>query len=303
MSIRERESARMHVLRLVTGVAMATLLAACGGSSSGGGPLAGPAPGSSANPDPGVVHVHGLGIDPVDGTLYAATHAGLFRIPATGGAVRVAERFQDTMGFTVVGPSTFLGSGHPDVQKDPSLPPRLGLIRSTDAGESWKPISLLGKADFHALHFGGGRLTGWDSGSGALMVSTDQGETWETRSRLALYDFAVSPTSPDVILATTDSGLVRSTDGGRTFSPADGPVLTVLTWPTVDQLAGVDPQGRLQVSTDRGATWQPRGELPGPAEALTWDGKSMYAAVGTGIHASADGGQTWRVRYRDSATG
>jgi hypothetical protein len=26
----------------------------------------------------------------------------------------VTERFQDSMGFTVVGPDYFLGSGHPD---------------------------------------------------------------------------------------------------------------------------------------------------------------------------------------------
>lgn len=35
--------------------------------------------------DPGVTHVHGLGIDPADGTLYAATHHGVFRILRRGG--------------------------------------------------------------------------------------------------------------------------------------------------------------------------------------------------------------------------
>ena len=36
--------------------------------------------------DPGIEHVHGLGVDPADGVLYAATHYGLFRLPEGGEA-------------------------------------------------------------------------------------------------------------------------------------------------------------------------------------------------------------------------
>lgn len=158
--------------------------------------------------------MHGLGVDPADGALYAATHFGLFRLPADGPeATRVANRYQDTMGFTVVGPNSFLGSGHPDSRED--LPPRLGLIESTDGGESWQPLSLAGEADFHTLHAAHGNVYGYEAGSGEFMVSDDRVE-WETRSRLAMRDFAVSPTDPDTLLATTERGLARSTDGGRT---------------------------------------------------------------------------------------
>src|SRR5207302_1327423 len=62
-----------------------------------------PKPGDLAG-DPGVSHVHGLGIDPADGTLYVATHYGTFRIPDRGPAQRVGASYQDTMGFTVAGP-------------------------------------------------------------------------------------------------------------------------------------------------------------------------------------------------------
>src|SRR5687768_6438573 len=61
--------------------------------------------------DPGPVHVHGLGINPSDGSLFIATHTGLFRVAADSRkAVRVGDRFQDTMGFSVAGPDRFLGS-------------------------------------------------------------------------------------------------------------------------------------------------------------------------------------------------
>src|SRR3712207_2390347 len=89
--------------------------------------------------DPGPVHVHGLGINPRDGALFIATHTGLFRAgPDESKASRVGGRYQDTMGFTVVGPDRFLGSGHPDGRD--GEPPFLGLIQSTDAGRTWDSV-------------------------------------------------------------------------------------------------------------------------------------------------------------------
>ena len=84
---------------------------------------------------PVIAHVHGLGISPTDGSLHVATHTGTYRINGEGPVERVGKTAQDTMGFTVVGPNHFLGSGHPDAAGfRQGKPPRLGLIESTDAG-------------------------------------------------------------------------------------------------------------------------------------------------------------------------
>lgn len=146
--------------------------------------------------DPGPVHVHGLGIDPADGALFIATHTGLFRVDKSERqASRVTDRRQDTMGFTIVGPHRFLGSGHPDVReaREQGLPPLLGLIESTDAGESWRPISLRGEADFHVLRFAGERVYGYDATNDRLLVSTDRGRTWR-RSRSPVRSSTPHPT-------------------------------------------------------------------------------------------------------------
>jgi hypothetical protein len=66
---------------------------------------------ATATQELGLEHVHGLGVDPADGVLYAATHFGLWRIPEQGQATRVADRYQDTMGFTVVGPGASWARG------------------------------------------------------------------------------------------------------------------------------------------------------------------------------------------------
>ena len=248
--------------------------------------------------DPGVVHVHGLGVDPADGTLYAATHLGLFRIPDEGAARRVGNRYQDTMGFTTTGPGTFLGSGHPDAREN--LPPLLGLIESTDGGETWQPRSLLGEADFHALHAAHGKVYGFDSTSSTLMISDDR-KKWDRRARLPMRDFAVSPTDADVLVATTDRGVMRSTDGGRRFAPTSVPALSVLAWNSAGELYGVSPTGQVFLSTDGGDSWDRRGQLNGEPEAITVHEGRIYVSLHKdGIYQSENGGRSWTLRYRDA---
>lgn len=242
-------------------------------------------------------HVHGLGIDPTDGTLVAATHFGLFQV-AGGVATRIGNA-QDTMGFTVAGHGRYLGSGHPDFTEDDK--PLLGLIESVDAGQSWSPVSLRGEADFHVLRIRHDSIWGYDSTSNTVMVSSD-GRTWDRRSRLPVRDFVVSPGSPDQLLATTDRGLVRSGTGGRSWEEVPGaPALVVLAWPRSDVLYGVDVAGVMHVSGDTGATWSARGSTGGPPEALTATEAqplNLHVAVrGRGIAASTDGGLTYTDVY------
>lgn len=288
-------------MRVRIPAAALTAVLAIAGCSGGDGNTDGQ-PAIDPADDPGVAHVHGLGVDPADGVLYAATHFGLFALPEEGKATRIADRFQDTMGFTVVGPNTFLGSGHPDFQKDPELPPRLGLIRSNDAAKTWESVSLSGEVDFHALHSADGSVYGWDAGSSRLMRSADGGKTWDTRSNLGLRDFVVSAADAEVLLATTEKGLVRSSDGGRTFTGVpNAPVLAVLAWQQSDEVFGVDPSGIVYASADGGRSWEERGTVGGEPEALAVNDEDLYAAAtGRGVLASSDGGRTWTVRYSES---
>lgn len=255
--------------------------------------------------DLGVEHVHGLGVDPADGMLYAATHFGLFRVPEDGDAERIADRYQDTMAFTVAGPQTFLGSGHPDFQRDPDFPTRLGLIRSVDAGESWDIVSLGDEADLHVLRVAHGRIYAWDAGTGRVMVSTDEGQTWETRSTLDLRDLTVDPEDPEVLLAATERGVLRSEDGGRTWAPLPGaPVVALLAWPAGGSLYGITSEGAVHHSADGGATWAVRGTVDGGPEALYADFRhgveKMYVAISPAtILMSGDGGASFTVRYAE----
>jgi hypothetical protein len=189
--------------------------------------------------DPGPVHVHGLGVNPAEGALFVATHTGLFRAPRGElRAQRVADRYQDTMGFTVTGPNRFLGSGHPDGRD--KLPPFLGLIRSADAGRTWEPVSLMGERDFHVLEAAGDRIYGYgsdfDSKRASLLVSDDGGRSWTERDPPEpLAALAIDPQDPQRVVAAGKNGTYLSTDGGdawRTLSSESG----LLAWTGADAL-------------------------------------------------------------------
>jgi hypothetical protein len=244
--------------------------------------------------EPGPVHVHALGLNPGDDSLFIATDTGLFRLEPNA---ERAERYQDTMGFTVAGPDHFLGSGHPDLRDD--LPPLLGLIESRDAGETWTP-TLLGKADFHALRLRGDLLVGYDATSGRVMISRDRGGSWRSaRPPEPLVDLVIDATSAQRLLAAGESRLFSSGDGGSTWKQLEEGT-GLLAWPRRDRLYLLDGGGGLWLSPDGGRRWQQRGDIGGrPAALLATSTGSLFTATHEGeIKHSRDGGVSWTTRSR-----
>lgn len=257
----------------------------CGGS---GGEAA-----SSAS----IEHIHGLGVNPKDQSLVVATHNGLYRVPAGSGELtRIGESDNDFMGFTVVGPDEFLGSGHPATLSNAVNP--LGLIRSNDGGLAWTNVSLEGEADFHSLRTSGQSVYGLVEGR--LLASADGGQTWDEGSApVELFDVAIDPGDTDHIVAASDQGLYSSKDGGGEWRRVSDRV-GLLAWAPADALHLVDGTGATHVSTNGGKTWSHAGQAGGLPAALYASGDDqLYAALDTGaIVESADGGTTWSTRVQ-----
>ncbi|WP_137990799.1 F510_1955 family glycosylhydrolase [Streptomyces vilmorinianum] len=272
----------------------ALLLAACGSGTTPDDATAG---GDRAKPAPALhSHIHGLGIDPEDGRLYVATHEGIFTADDTGSPRLVGDSRDDFMGFTVAGARTFLASGHPAPGSD--QPADHGLIKSTDAGRSWKSASLKGEADFHSLDHAKGVIYGYDSTRGLLRVSKDDGTSWQNRAQLQALDFAVDPADPSRVVATTAEGVARSTDGGATFGPGEGPGMEYLSWASPGSLFGIDFTGALSLSSDGGSTWRKTATVPGgqPQALTAVDDRHLLAATQDGIYESQDAGKTFTKR-------
>ena len=278
---------------------MIGFLAGCGEESEeqGTGRASKPAVG-----DPGPIHVHGLGVNPRDGALFIATHTGLFRA-AKGEerAKRVAGRYQDTMGFSVVGPDRFLGSGHPDGRE--RLPPFLGLIESRDAGESWRPVSLQGKRDFHVLEASGARIYGfgsdYESREAALLVSDDGGRGWTRRATPeALQSLAIDPGDSDHVVVSGERQLFESRDAGRSWRPVGDGDPALVAWPARGRLFAVANNGTVARSRDAGRSWKEVGEVGGqPAAFEGMSARELYVALHDGkVKQSRDGGASWSLR-------
>ena len=269
-------------------VAASLAITACGSDDS-------PAGERGIVRDGGHEHVHGVGIDPHDESVLLATHTGLFRSPRGSlRAERVGDRRQDTMGFTVVGPRRYLGSGHPDLRD--GGPPMLGLIRSHDGGRSWQPVSLSGAADLHVLRASGRRVFAYDSSAGRLLASDDAGRTWTLRPTPGpVIDLAIDPRQPDRLVASTQGGPRVSSDGGRSWRalPASAPGLLMWT----DALYLVDAQGIVTRTRDLGRSWQSVGTVGGRPAATSTSGDRLVVATEDGrVRMSSDGGRTWQTR-------
>lgn len=266
-------------------VAAAVLLvSACGEEA--------PAPGAASPPVPpeSFGHVHGLAVDPGTDELLLAGHHGLFDL---GGAdpekIGVTN---DLMGFAVAGPGHYYASGHPG--EGSGMPNPMGLIESTDGGETWEALSRQGESDFHAMAVSSEGIVGFD---GTLRLSAEGRQWAEAEEQLQPVHLAAFPEAP-VVLATTQQGVQRSTDGGDTWQPADGaPVLLVTGFAGPDTAVGVDPEGAVHVSRDAGLTWERTGGQVGQPAAVAADvvGDELHVWVATehGVEFSDDGGTSF----------
>ncbi|WP_030544141.1 F510_1955 family glycosylhydrolase [Streptomyces albus] len=279
-------------------VLLAAVLTGCSNGSDGHGDASSDGHSHAESSGAGEIsHIHGLGVNPGDGKLYVATHHGVLAVDDDGSSERVGDT-ADYMGFTVAGKDTFLGSGHPAEGSGDHA--NRGLIRSTDAGKTWTSLSLAGKADFHALEQVDGTVYGYDSTAGLLRVSED-GRKWDERAELAALDIAVDPGNPGTVLATTESGVARSTDGGETFGAGREPMLTHLSWARGakgEALYGIAPDGVVHHSTDGGKSWKKAGTVPGgqPQALTAVDAERVLAATQGGVYESRDGGKTFTRR-------
>ena len=272
---------------MVTAAAVVLAATACSASDGAAAPSAVPAGAMPAG------HVHGLAIDPDEGALLVATHDGLYEVAA--GRTRPIGQSVDLMGFAVAGAGHYLASGHPGPGVD--LPQPLGLVGSTDGGESWQTVSRGGQSDFHALTVTrDGVVIGFD---GVLRRYADG--SWQDLAIPAAPAALASSPDGSQVLATTADGLLRSTDLGNSWSPVpQAPLLQLVDWADATTVVGVEPSGAVWQSADAGGTWAPQGQLAGAPEALetvrTDDGRLRIVVAAEGqLQESWDGGRSFQV--------
>lgn len=287
---------RTHALALVSALAAAVTAAVLLSGCSTTGITTTPASSGVS-----FAHVHEL-VARQDGGLLVGTHEGLYRlqIDADGSTTAVGPLGGldfDPMGFTIAGDTAY-ASGHPGPTTPGSFgTPNLGLITSTDDGETWTTVSLKGVTDFHALAVmtaadGAPHVFGIDPGKPRLQRSTDGGLTWSDGAELAARDILVVDTT---LYATTSEGLAVSEDGGMSFTlDPTPPALYLVAADPQGGLAGIDTTGTLWTRSP-GQDWEHGHTVTGTPQAVAVDGARIYIADDRGIAVTEDAGATWIV--------
>lgn len=282
---RALRSHRSAAIAVAVAVLVASLLSGCAAAPSEASRDDGPAAPT------GWEHVHNLALD--GRALLIGTHEGLWKQEPDQEPQVLSDDDFDVMGLTSDG-ERWLASGHPG--PDMEAPADLGLGESNDGGKTWSAVSLGGTVDFHRLVAAGATVMGISASDGKLLRSTDDGNTWQDLGTPQLYDLALEPTSASTVVGTTADGPVRSTDGGKTFSPINGaPLLALVGW-SASGLVGVGVDGQVHQSRDGGLTWSAMGKLPAQPTALAVSPDAIVALVGDSIWESTDDGLAFKPR-------
>jgi ligand-binding sensor domain-containing protein len=246
-------------------------------------------------------HIHDLALDE-NGNLLVASHTGLYRIENETRAVLVGAQ-HDLMSMTVLPDGDILASGHPNLLLDEfrveDRPPFLGLARSTDGGQNWDELDLLGEADFHALVPAGDGLFAAET-SGNIWYQ-DPNAGWSTLGAVEARDLAIDPSDPQQQLAPDYDGTVwTSEDGAMSWTPStEAPALIEIEWTEADVILGVTEAGSVWSAQNPAGPWIEIATSPTDVETFYVDASGSWwiSVHGGEISRSDDQGGSWTDAY------
>ncbi len=255
--------------------------------------------------------INDLSTNPQDpASLWIATHYGLLRANPNGEATLVQELKAGLMSLAVhpENDKIMLTSGHATGGKG------LGVMKSTDGGESWAKISVeagdpaafyfmdISRADPNVVY---------GVSKNKLQISRDGGRSWKAEGKLPedVFGLAASSLKSDSLYAATKGGLLVSRDGGAKWSPAYSVQLptTMVQAASGGRLYAFVFETGLITAKEPDLDWKTLSKDFMGRYLLNLavdpnDAKRLYATMETGaIMTSGDGGKTW-ISFEGSHT-
>lgn len=189
---------------------------------------------------------------------------------------------------------------------------RAGVIKSTDRGTTWqmltKELAASGMVATHlVIHAKSGNLLCFGTAAGDIYRSSNGGATWspvrQGTGSARVGTLTPDPSSPDMLYAGTERGVIFSTNFGASWSGLSND-LPRIPHKIAASSAGSPPplfafgEGiGLKRSVDAGRTWQPADRGLGwssvPIVATGSDGSRIYCTVGGAVFLYVPGSKSW----------
>jgi photosystem II stability/assembly factor-like uncharacterized protein len=177
-----------------------------------------------------------------------------------------------------------------------------GILKTVDGGATWQRITpnvtpTTPAVTRVALHPKSPGKIVYATETGTFVRTTDGGLNWSVTKKdddaWRVLTLTIDPLDPDILYAGTESGIIRSTDFGGSWSrlPATIPVLptsaTPVRGPRQVKLFAFGAGLGVQATSDNGGSWEKTdNNLGGATIALVStdpSGESVYAASGGGL--------------------
>ncbi|MRS23610.1 F510_1955 family glycosylhydrolase [Bacillus sp. RIT694] len=171
-----------------------------------------------------IEHIHGIGYAGNMPGVSIATHSGI-KVYQNGKWLETKTELHDYMGFQAT-KNGFFASGHPEPGANLQNP--LGLMKSSDGGNTLEKLAFYGESDFHNLAVGYNTEAIYlynerpnSKLQQGFYFSTNNGQDWKNSKLKGLsstiHSFSVHPDQSSVVAVSAKDGVYLSTDYGNTF--------------------------------------------------------------------------------------
>ncbi|RFB72280.1 F510_1955 family glycosylhydrolase [Bacillus sp. AW] len=171
-----------------------------------------------------IAHIHGIGYAGNMPGISIATHSGI-KVYQNGKWFETTTQLHDYMGFQAT-KNGFFASGHPEPGANLKNP--LGLMKSSDGGNTLEKLAFYGESDFHNLAVGYNTEAIYlynerpnSKLQQGFYFSTNNGQDWKNSKLKGLsstiHSFSIHPDQASVVAVSAKDGVYLSTDYGNTF--------------------------------------------------------------------------------------
>ncbi|MFF1992741.1 F510_1955 family glycosylhydrolase [Bacillus mycoides] len=260
-----------------------------------------------------IEHIHGIGYPGNMPGVSIATHSGI-KVYQNGKWLETTTELHDYMGFQAT-KNGFFASGHPEPGANLKNP--LGLMKSSDGGNTLEKLAFYGESDFHNLAIGytteaiylynerpNSKL------QQGFYFSTNNGQEWKNSKLKGLpstiHSFSVHPDQSNVVAVSAKDGVYLSTDYGNTFKLFSKSLeSTAVTFSDEDVIyASINKENKQLITKQSIATNEETDiQVPSlnPKDTIMYISQNpqnsaeiVFATMKANLFLSTDDGKTWK---------